>query len=133
LATQALRFIVLAEKSSPRRISRKASGGVLFFGGWKMPPEPPVKRAVAYVDGAVHTNTLENFWSLFAAQHSGNLSQRRTIHLFRHLDEQAFRYNNRKGLDDAGRFDLALSKVIGKRLTFADVTGENHDPETWRN
>jgi len=53
--------------------------------------------------------------------------------LFRYLDEQAFRYNNRKPLDDAGRFDLLPSKVIDKRLTFADATGKNFDPETCRN
>ena len=46
------------------------------------------------------------------------------FHLFRYLDEQVFRYNNRKELGDAGRFSLAISKIIGKRLTFAALTGK---------
>lgn len=46
------------------------------------------------------------------------------FHLFRYLDEQAFRYNNRKNMNDAGRFSLALSQVTGKRLTYAEVTGK---------
>lgn len=92
-----------------------------------------IDHAVAYVDGAVHTNTLENFWSLLKRGIHGTYVSVEPFHLFRYLDEQAFRYNNRKHLDDAGRFDLALSKVIGKRLTFADLSGKNHNPETYIN
>ena len=47
------------------------------------------------------------------------------FHLFRYLDEQAFRYNNRKQLDDAGRFNLVVSQIVGKRLTYADLTGKD--------
>jgi len=46
------------------------------------------------------------------------------FHLFRYLDEQTFRYNNPENMSDADRFALALSQVIGKRLTFAEVTGK---------
>lgn len=92
-----------------------------------------INHAVAYVDGAVHTNTLENFWSLLKRGIHGTYVSVEPFHLFRYLDEQAFRYNNRKDLDDAGRFDLALSKIVGKRLTFADLSGKNHNPETYLN
>jgi len=46
------------------------------------------------------------------------------FHLFRYLDEQSFRYNNRKKLNDAGRFSLAVSQIVGKRLTYAELTGK---------
>lgn len=92
-----------------------------------------INHAVQYVDGAVHTNTMENFWSLLKRGISGTYVSVEPFHLFRYLDEQVFRYNNRKELDDAGRFDLVLSKVVGKRLTFAVVTGKNHDPQTYLN
>jgi hypothetical protein len=45
------------------------------------------------------------------------------FHLFRHIDEQAFRYNNRK-MSDAQRFDLAARGMVGKRLTLAELTGK---------
>jgi len=92
-----------------------------------------IDHALAYVDGQVHTNGLENFWSLLKRGLSGTYVSVEPFHLFRYLDEQTFRYNNRNELDDAGRFDLPLSKVFGKRLKFADVSGKNHNPETCRN
>ena len=46
------------------------------------------------------------------------------FHLFRYLDEQTFRYNNRKDMTDADRFSAVLSQVAGKRLTYAEVTGK---------
>jgi hypothetical protein len=45
------------------------------------------------------------------------------FHLFRYLDEQVFRYNERKSMD-AERFELALSQVVGRRLTFDELTGK---------
>jgi len=83
-----------------------------------------------YVDGRVHTNGLENFWSLLKRGLNGTYIAVEPFHLFRYVDEQAFRYNNRKDaegkkLTDAERFDLALSQVAGKRLTFAEVTGKD--------
>jgi hypothetical protein len=55
---------------------------------------------------------------------SGTYVSVEPFHLFRYLDEQMFRYNNRKDLDDAGRFNLTVSQLVGKRLTFAQVTGK---------
>ena len=75
-----------------------------------------------YVDGNVHTNTLENFWSLLKRGLSGTYVSVEPFHLFRYIDEQAFRFNNRKD-SDSGRFRKLLKKVVGKRLTFAEVTG----------
>jgi len=83
-----------------------------------------IDHAQKYVDGKVHTNGLENFWSLFKRGVSGTYISVEPFHLFRYLDEQVFRYNNRKGLKDSGRFNLALSNIINKRLTFSDLTGK---------
>ena len=83
-----------------------------------------VDHTVQYVDGRVHTNSLENFWSLLKRGISGTYVSVEPCHLFRYLDEQMFRYNNRKDLDDADRFNLTVSQVVGKRLTFAELTGK---------
>jgi transposase-like protein len=87
-----------------------------------------INHAVAYVDGAVHTNGMENYWSLLKRGVKGTYVSVEPFHLFRYLDEQAFRFNNRatkeKPMNDADRFDLALSQIAGKRLTFAEVTGK---------
>jgi hypothetical protein len=52
------------------------------------------------------------------------------FHLFRYLDEQAFRFNNRKDLGDRQRFDLAVSQIVGKRLTWDRLTGKEADTQT---
>jgi transposase-like protein len=83
-----------------------------------------VDHASQYVDGRVHTNGLENFWSLLKRGISGTYVSVEPFHLFRYLDEQTFRYNNRKDMDNADRFKLALSQIVGKRLTYAEVTGK---------
>ncbi len=83
-----------------------------------------IDHAEKYVDGKVHTNGLENFWSLLKRGLKGTYVSVEPFHLFRYLDEQIFRYNNRKELGDAGRFSLAISKIVGKRLTFAALTGK---------
>ena len=83
-----------------------------------------VDHACQYVDGRVHTNGLENFWSLLKRGISGTYVSVEPFHLFRYLDEQMFRFNNRNDLDDAGRFDLAVRQIVGKRITFAQLTGK---------
>ena len=88
-----------------------------------------IDHAVKYVDGRVHTNGLENFWSLLKRGIAGTYVSVEPFHLFRYLDEQMFRFNNRKDesgnpLTDSDRFQLALSQIAGKRLTFAEVTGK---------
>jgi len=84
-----------------------------------------IDHAVAYVDGAVHTNTMENFWSLLKRGISGTYISVEPFHLFRYLDEQAFRYNNRKATD-AERFSATVEGIVGRRLTYEQVTGKLH-------
>ena len=86
-----------------------------------------VDHAVQYVDGRVHTNGLENFWSLLKRGISGTYVSVEPFHLFRYLDEQTFRYNTRKDMNDSQRFELAMSQVFGKRLTYAELTGKGTD------
>jgi transposase-like protein len=86
-----------------------------------------VDHAVQYVDGRVHTNGLENFWSLLKRGISGTYVSVEPFHLFRYLDEQSFRYNNRKDMNDSQRFELAMSQVFGKRLTYSELTGKDTD------
>jgi len=83
-----------------------------------------INHAEKYVDGRVHTNGLENFWSLLKRGISGTYVSVEPFHLFRYLDEQMFRFNNRKELDDAGRFNLVVQQIAGKRITFAQLTGK---------
>lgn len=82
-----------------------------------------VNHAEKYVEGNVHTNG-ENFWSLLNCGLKGTYVSVEPFHLFRHLDEQAFRYNEPKHSDgDAGRFSEILSSVAGRRLTYKQLTG----------
>jgi transposase-like protein len=87
-----------------------------------------IDHAVEYVNGRVHTNGLENFWSLLKRGLSGTYVSVEPFHLFRYLDEQSFRFNNRATKDnpltDADRFDLAVRNIVGKRLTYAALTGK---------
>ncbi|MBZ5665038.1 MAG: IS1595 family transposase [Acidobacteriia bacterium] len=87
-----------------------------------------VNHAEEYVRGQVHTNGLENFWSLLKRGLKGTYVAVEPFHLDRYIDEQVFRYNNRatKGnpLNDADRFALAISQVVGKRLTYDELTGK---------
>lgn len=92
-----------------------------------------IDHAVAYVDGKVHTNGLENFWSLLKRGISGTYVSVEPFHLFRYLDEQSFRYNYRKEMDDFDRFKLAASQIVGKRLMWDDLTGKTPDFATCSN
>jgi len=82
-----------------------------------------IDHAVEYADGVVHSNTMENFWSLLKRGLHGTYISVEPFHLFRYLDEQAYRYNNRK-MTDAERFDIAVQGIVGKRLTFDQLTGK---------
>lgn len=81
-----------------------------------------IDHAVKYVDGKVHTNGCENFWSLLKRGLNGTYVSVEPFHLFRYLDEQCFRFNNRQ-MTDGERFSLAVSGVVGKRLTYRKLTG----------
>jgi ISXO2-like transposase domain len=87
-----------------------------------------------YVRGNVHTNGLENFWSLLKRGLGGTYVAVEPFHLFRYVDEQAFRFNNRATKDnpmnDSDRFSLLCEQIVGKRLTYAELTAkEDKKPE----
>ena len=86
-----------------------------------------VDHAVQYVNGKVHTNGLENFWSLLKRGINGTYGSVEPFHLFRYLDEQAYRFNNRK-LTDAERFDAAVRKIVGKRIKYEQLIGNVEEP-----
>lgn len=85
-----------------------------------------VNHSEAYVKGAVHTNGLENFWACLKRGIKGTYVSVEPFHLFRYLDEQAFRFNNRK-VTDLQRFMLAMDNVWGKRVTWDELTGKQKD------
>ena len=81
-----------------------------------------VNHAVEYVRGTVSTNGIENFWSLLKRTIKGTYVSVDPVHLSRYLDEQSFRFNERKDTD-FGRFAKVLSSVVGRRLTYRELTG----------
>lgn len=87
-----------------------------------------VTHVEEYVRGNVHTNGIENFWSLLKRGLKGTYVAVEPFHLDRYIAEQVFRYNNRatkdNPLNDADRFALAVSQIAGKRLTYAELTGK---------
>jgi transposase-like protein len=86
-----------------------------------------IDHAVTYARGKVHTNGLENFWSLLKRTLKGTYVCPASFHLFRYLDEQATRFNERKD-DDSGRFVSTMQRVSGRRLTYKKLTGK--EPST---
>lgn len=87
-----------------------------------------VNHSVEYVRGNVHTNGIENFWSLLKRTLRGTYVAVEPFHFDQYLSEQVFRFNNRATKDnpltDADRFALAVSQVAGKRPTYAELTGK---------
>jgi hypothetical protein len=82
-----------------------------------------VDHAKTYVRGRVHTNGMENFWSLLKRALGGTYVAVAPFHLFRYIDEQAFRFNKRLG-SDASRFYEVLLNIVGKRLTWRQLTAQ---------
>jgi hypothetical protein len=83
-----------------------------------------INHAEKYVDGNVHTNNIENFWSLLKRGLKGTYVSVMPFHLFRYVDEQAFRFNHRQS-NDATRFLLAAKQITGRRLTYNKLTGKS--------
>ena len=87
-----------------------------------------VNHVEEYVRGSVHTQGIENFWSLLKRSLRGTYVAVEPFHLDAYVTEQVFRYNNRETkdnpLNDADRFTLAVSQIVGKRLTYAELTGK---------
>jgi hypothetical protein len=86
-----------------------------------------VDHAERYVRGNVHTNGMENFWTLLKRSIKGTYVSVEPYHLFRYLDEQTFRFNNRKPGNDGDRFRKVTEQVAGKRLTYDELTGKAGD------
>jgi transposase-like protein len=82
-----------------------------------------IDHAVEYVNGNVHTNTMENFWSLLKRGLHGTYISVEPFHLFRYLDEQSFRYNFRS-FTDAERFCAVMKQIVGRRVTYKQLTGK---------
>ena len=82
-----------------------------------------INHAEVYVNGNIHTNGLENFWSLLKRTLHGTYVSVEPFHLFRYVDEQAFRYNNRN-MNDLERFVFAMRHIVGRRLTYEQLTGK---------
>jgi transposase-like protein len=87
-----------------------------------------INHAVEHANGNVHTNTMENFWSLLKRGLHGTYISVEPFHLFRYLDEQAFRYNHRRNMTDADRLSLLCTKVAGRRLTWDKLTAQDDCP-----
>jgi len=86
-----------------------------------------IDHAEKYAEGKVHTNGLENFWSLFKRGIKGTYVSVEPFHLFRYLDEQAYRFSTRM-MPDGERFIRALHGVVGKRLMYKTLIGEGTEP-----
>jgi transposase-like protein len=83
-----------------------------------------VNHMTEYVNGRVHTNGIENFWSLLKRSLNGTYVAVEPFHLDAYVDEQVFRFNNRINKDDAFRFNKLVGQIVGKRLTYAELTGQ---------
>ncbi|MGB8508689.1 MAG: IS1595 family transposase [Pyrinomonadaceae bacterium] len=110
--------------------SNVENGAELFTDGWKGYSglhndyiHQVIDHAEKYVDGQIHTNGIENFWSLLKRGLKGTYVSVEPFHLFRYLDEQVFRFNERKGRD-ADRFHTVTGQLAGKRLTYDELTGK---------
>jgi transposase-like protein len=83
-----------------------------------------VDHAIEYVNGNVHTNNMEGFWRLLKRGLHGTYVSVEPFHLFRYIDEQAFRFNNRKAAGDWERCSELVSNILDKRVTYAQLTGK---------
>ena len=90
-----------------------------------------IDHAERYVDGQIHTNGMENFWSLLKRGLKGTYIAVEPFHLFRYVDEQVFRYNNRATKDnfvgDGDRFESVMRHISNRRLTYEQLTGKGTD------
>lgn len=81
-----------------------------------------VNHAMEYVNGHIHTNGIENFWSLLKRSVGGTYISVEPFHLDAYVAEQVFRHNNRKDADDFARFATCIMGIQGKRLTYQALT-----------
>ena len=84
-----------------------------------------IDHAECYAKGKIHTNGLENYWSLLKRCVRGTYIRPAPWHLFRYLDKEAFRFNEREG-NDGDRFRQVTAGIVGKRLTYKRLTGKDN-------
>jgi transposase-like protein len=82
-----------------------------------------VDHTEKYVRDNVHTNGMENFWSLFKRALKGTYVSVEPFHLQRYADEQCFRFNQRE-LNDLERFLIVMQQIVGRRLTYKELIGK---------
>jgi transposase-like protein len=90
-----------------------------------------INHVEGYVREHIHTNGIENFWSLLKRGLTGTYISVEPVHLDKYVDEQVFRFNNRHKMNDNGRFSKVLSQITGKRLTYAELTGKEAGAEVF--
>jgi transposase-like protein len=113
-------------------LANVGKGGNVYTDGWSAYQNlgyagfihDTVNHVDQYVKGQVHTQGIENFWSLLKRTVKGTYVAVEPFHLDRYVDEQVFRFNTSRSMNDGQRFNKVLSQVAGKRLTFAEVTGK---------
>lgn len=102
--------------------------GLKYYNDWS---HQVIDHAERYVDGQVHTNGLENFWSLLKRGLKGTYIAVEPFHLFRYVDEQVFRYNHRatkyRFVSDRDRFVMAMNHIANRRITYEELTGKGTD------
>jgi transposase-like protein len=135
-----VRATVIADRKKPT-IQAEVSGIVEqgtkvysdeYGNQWRMDEQfehSVVDHLTTYVDGQVHTQGLENFWSLLKRGLGGTYISVEPFHLFRYVDEQAWRFNNRK-MTDGERFDWGVREIVGKRLTYSELIGKEEQTGT---
>jgi len=125
---ETLQAAILREIETGSTVYTDEYSGYLNLGDGKFVHET-VNHVKEYVRGQVHTQGIDNFWSLLKRGLTGTYIAVEPFHLDRYVDEQAFRYNNRATKDnpltDADRFALAVSQIAGKRLTYKELTGKS--------
>jgi hypothetical protein len=90
-----------------------------------------VNHVNEYVRGQVHTQGIENFWSLLKRTLRGTYVAVEPFHLDRYVGEQVFRYNNRL-TSDAERFTNVMKQIVGRRLTYDELTGKTEGSSEMR-
>jgi transposase-like protein len=122
---------VKGDTLKPRVIDAVEAGSTIYTDQWRgytglenRFDHETVNHIETYVEGRVHTNGIENFWALLKRGLNGTYVSVEPFHLFRYLDERVFTYNLRD-TGDFGRFSAVLGAVAGRRLTYAEVTGQD--------
>ena len=117
-------------------VSNVAKGSKIYTDEWLSYDKLPsgfthefVEHLSSYVKGRVHTNGMENFWSLLKRTLKGTYVSVDPAHLQAYVDEQVFRYNNRKEMNDSDRFSTVLTQIVGKRVTYKQLIGKEGETQ----